>query len=171
MINPQEQPQFNQSPLLPQQPPFNGPEQPQQPPFNPQQQPPLNGPQPGLPGFNQQQNFPPQQGIDQQRPPDIVHEHPLNYIPSTNLACSICKQNINNQPGYKCDQCPIGLCMNCSNRVFFGQKKANLHPHPLNLRFQNEWRCNVCNILYKENSIFYCQHCNFGICASCYVPY
>ena len=179
--NNQQQSPYNgpqQPPFAPQQSPINGTQQqplfnsPQQPPSGNLQQSPFNGPQPGYPGFDQQQGFPPQQqGFDQQRPPDNVHEHPLNHIPLANLICSICQQNINNQPGYQCGQCPISLCMNCSNRVFYGQKKVTIHPHPLNLRLYDEWRCNICNNLYNKASIFSCPQCNFGVCASCYAPY
>ena len=171
-INPQVIPP-QQMPIEPppQQHPFNPSNQ--QIPLNPPSQQPPNNPVPlqpitnNQPGYNQQPNFSPQQ----QAIPDSIHEHPLNYVPALNVLCTICQQSDGGQPGYKCGQCGVSLCLNCSKRVFYGEKKTTLHPHPLALKFRNSWRCNICNILYKNTSSFFCNECDFDICASCYVPY
>ena len=112
-----------------------------------------------------------QQGQQQFEVPNGIHEHPLNYVPVLNALCTICQQNNGNQPGYQCGQCNVSLCINCSKRAFYGDKKTTLHPHPLELKYRVSWRCNICNILYQKTSSFFCRQCDFDICASCYLPY
>lgn len=136
---------------------------PQQPTFNPQQQqipyyPPIQ--QPSSP-----QSQPPYVA------PNSIHEHPLNFVQILNALCTICKQSNGDQPGYQCGQCEVALCMNCSKRLFFGDKKTILHPHPLELKYRVTWRCQICNILYQKTSSFFCKQCDFDVCSSCYVPY
>ena len=136
----------------------------------------------------QQGGFPPQQGYGQQgygqqwygqqgygqqgyqQPvPDSAHEHPLNYNEKLNENCKVCLQNIGGQAGYKCPSCPVVLCLNCSNRIFYGNKKKTCHKHDLALKNRNTWRCNLCKKMYKGNASFYCKQCDFDACDKCYL--
>ena len=98
------------------------------------------------------------------------HEHPLNYIDDLKLKCTICQQINKDKPGYKCEQCPVVLCLNCAERVFYGNKKISIHPHPLLLQFKNEWKCNICEIVFKNHSTFSCGQCGFNVCTFCLIP-
>ena len=98
------------------------------------------------------------------------HEHPLNYIENLNIPCTICQQTNKNKPGYKCEQCPLILCLNCTERIFYGNKKISIHPHPLLLKFKNEWKCNICEIIFKNTSTFSCDNCGFNVCTFCLIP-
>ena len=72
------------------------------------------------------------------------------------------------QGGYKCGQCPVTLCLNCANRIFYGNKKKTIHNHELALKNRNSWKCNICKKMYKGNSSFYCKKCDFDACEKCY---
>ena len=98
------------------------------------------------------------------------HEHPLNYIDNLNIPCTICQQINKNNSGYKCEQCPLILCLNCAERIFYGNKKISIHPHPLLLKFKNEWKCNICEIIFKNTSTFSCDNCGFNVCTFCLIP-
>ena len=97
------------------------------------------------------------------------HEHPLNYINKLKSSCTICQQKHENYKGYKCDQCPLILCLNCAERVFYGNKKSTIHHHPLLLKYKNEWKCNICDILFKNTSAFFCDQCGFNVCTFCLI--
>ena len=101
-------------------PPQQGGYPPQQGGYPPQQggYPPQQG---GYPP--QQGGYPPQQGgYGYQKTPESAHEHPLNYNQKLNENCKICMQRVPHD-GYKCGNCPMVLCMNCANRIFYGNKK------------------------------------------------
>ena len=120
-------------------------------------------------GYPQQQGgYPQQQGGCQQQP-ESAHEHPLNYSQQLNEQCKICMQNIGGQQGYKCNSCNIVLCLNCANRVFYGNKKKSAHYHPLALRFRESWKCDICKIVYRGSASFYCKQCDFDACDKCYL--
>jgi hypothetical protein len=148
-------------------PPQQGGYPPQQGGYPPQQggYPPQQG---GYPP--QQGGYPPQQGGYAQQP-DSAHEHPLNYQQQINDQCKICLQNVGGQAGYTCGQCKLILCLNCSNRVFYGNKQKAAHKHPLALRFRNSWKCDLCKKLYKGVASFYCKQCDFDACDKCYLQY
>ena len=127
------------------------------------------GPQQG--GFGPQQGgYPPQQGGYQQNiAPESAHEHPLNYCERLNEECKMCGKNARNQPGYNCRQCNVRLCMNCAQRVFYGNKKKQVHPHPLALRNRQSWKCDICKKLFNGTCSFYCKPCDFDACERCYL--
>ena len=142
------------------------PIQPQQP--YPTQQYPQNA------GYNPQYGYPQKQGgyyPQQQTVPDSAHEHPLNYANGINDTCKICQQNLAGQAGYNCASCKLILCLNCAPKIFYGNKKTTIHPHPLILRFRNAWKCDLCKKAYKGVASFYCKQCDFDACSPCYVSY
>ena len=153
------------------------PNQPQQPYPTQQNKYPQN------PGYNQQQGshlqpggipqYPQNQGgyYQQQKAPESAHEHPLNYANGINDTCKICQQNIAGQPGYNCASCKIILCLNCAQKIFYGNKKKTIHPHALVLRFRNAWKCDICKKNNKGVASFYCKQCDFDACSSCYVSF
>ena len=110
------------------------------------------------------QNYP--QGVNQQ--PESAHEHPLNQR-QLNEQCKVCMQNIGGQSGYKCDSCELSLCLNCANRIFYGNKKANVHSHPLALKSRQSWKCDLCKKSFRGKASFYCKQCDFDACDICYL--
>ena len=108
-------------------------------------------------------------GYQQQSTPDSAHEHPLNYNERMNDICKVCQQNIGGQAGYKCGNCPLVICLNCSNRIFYGNKKKSIHQHDLALKNRNSWKCNLCRKIYKNKASFYCKQCDFDACDKCYL--
>ena len=100
--------------------------------------------------------------------PDSEHDHGLNREPS-NDTCKICQKTIDGQPAYICHQCPLVLCLNCSNFIFYGNKKKFIHPHPLVLRDGNLWRCDICKQKFRGIASFRCQACDFDVCSRCYI--
>ena len=115
----------------------------------------------------QQGGYPPQQG-GYQKSPESAHEHPLNYNQKLNEKCQICMQKVP-QDGYKCGNCPMVLCMNCGNRIFYGNKKKSAHKHDLLLKNRNNWKCDLCKNMYKGKASFYCKQCDFDVCDKCYL--
>jgi hypothetical protein len=120
-------------------------------------------------GYPQQQGGYTQQQGGYQKQPESAHEHPLNYSQQLNEQCNICMQNIRGQQGYKCNSCNIVLCLNCANRVFYGNKKKSAHYHPLALRLRESWKCDICQIIYRGRASFYCKQCDFDACDKCYL--
>ena len=124
-------------------------------------------------GFPPRGNFQPQQGFypqqNQQQEPEPAHEHPLNYEGRINEKCKICMQYIGENAGYKCKDCPIVLCLNCSQKIFYENKNKHLHQHDLLLTDRNSWTCNICKTSYGDNASFYCQKCDFDVCDKCYL--
>ena len=114
-----------------------------------------------------QQNFPPQQ----QKVPESAHEHPLNYANTVTGQCKICKQELGGQPGYNCGNCKILLCLQCADKIFYGQKKITIHPHLLALKDRNSWKCDLCKKTYKSVASFYFKQCDFDVCSACYISY
>ena len=123
-------------------------------------------------GFPPRGNFQPQgfyQQQNQQPEPEPAHEHPLNFEGQLNEKCKVCLQNIGGNGGYKCKDCPIVLCLNCSQKIFFENKNKQVHQHDLLLTDRNSWTCNVCKTSYGENASFYCRQCDFDVCDKCYL--
>ena len=110
---------------------------------------------------------------NEENTPEIItisyHEHPLNYINNLNLICTICQQINKNNPGYKCEKCPFIICLSCAERIFYGNKKTTIHHHPLLLIYENEFKCNICEIEFKNTSFFYCDKCKFNVCTFCFI--
>ena len=113
------------------------------------------------PGFNQSQFQPPE--------PEPAHEHPLNFEGTINEKCKICLLNIGDKGGYKCKDCPIILCLDCSQKIFYGIKKKQIHQHDLLLQDRNSWTCDICKTSYMDNASFHCEKCDFDACEQCYL--
>ena len=122
--------------------------------------------------YPNESNFP-QQGFNQpqyQMPePEPAHEHPLNFEDRINDNCKICLINIGEKGGYKCKDCPLFLCLDCSGKIFYGIKKKQIHPHDLLLQPKISWNCDICKTSYMDKASFSCQSCNFNVCDKCYL--
>ncbi len=106
-----------------------------------------------------------QEGKDKEKnkSKEDFHEHPLTYNDEMKNLCNICFQNIDNTPGYRCDYCKIIVCLDCKNIISDGEKKENIHLHPLKLKYRSDWVCYVCKSHYHSDKCasFYCEICNF----------
>lgn len=71
-------------------------------------------------------------------------------------------------PGYKCHNCPIVLCINCSEAIFISKNSDNLHEHNLELEFRENWICDLCKTEFINTASFYCNDCQFDVCYECY---
>lgn len=114
------------------------------------------------PGYTQQSEF--------QRIPDSAHEHGL-IQESSNDNCKVCQRPISGTTAYICHQCPLVLCYECANNIFYGNKAKQVHPHPLALRVRNAWKCDLCHQHFRGTASFYCRNCDFDACSRCYVGY
>ena len=110
-----------------------------------------------------------QQGNYQQNLPDSCHEHPLDYDQNLRAQCKVCHQG--GRAGYKCSQCPLVLCNDCAQNIFYGNKARQVHNCPLALRSRNAWKCDVCKQSFKDTASFYCKKCDFDACSRCYVGF
>ena len=128
-------------------------------------------PQPGYPqpGYAQQPAYAQQPFTRGQQLPDSAHEHGLSYEPS-HEACKVCHRVIAGS-GYVCHQCPLVLCYDCANAIFYGNKAKQVHPHALALRVRNAWKCDLCHQHFKNTASFYCRPCDFDACSRCYVGF
>ena len=102
--------------------------------------------------------------------PDSAHMHPLFQEPVYS-DCKICRRPLAGLPGYVCHVCPLSLCLECFNNIFYGNKQRQVHPHILSLRTRPNWVCDVCHRTYSGNASFYCKLCDFDACSMCYVGY
>ena len=109
--------------------------------------------------------------VSEVQTPDFEHNHELDYISNLKEICTFCHQIKGNKDGYKCNECEVILCKDCSDRVFFGKKKTTLHPHnPLALIYRNNYECANCHNTYTDSTSFSCEQCNYNACLSCYIP-
>ena len=138
------------------------------------------GPGPQQPGYAQQPTqgyppqggYPPQYGGYQNKPvPESSHEHPLNYLDRIRGKCKNCNRPMRDEPGYQCNVCGLILDMQCSDKIFYGNKRKECHPHPLALRIRESWRCDICKRRYRDQCSFFCKPCDFDICDKCYLIY
>ena len=106
----------------------------------------------------------------QQRLPDSAHEHGLIQEPS-NDKCKVCQKPLAGTPAFVCHQCPLVLCYDCGNAIFYGNKAKQVHPHPLALRVRNAWKCDLCKQHFRGTASFYCKPCDFDACSRCYVGF
>ena len=102
--------------------------------------------------------------------PDTAHMHPLFQEPAYN-DCKICRRQLAGLPGYVCHDCPLSLCLECFNNIFYGNKQRQVHPHTLSLRTRPNWICDVCHRKFSGTASFYCKACDFDACSMCYVGY
>ena len=123
-------------------------------------------------GYPPQGGFPPQYGDYQNRPPpESAHEHPLNYKNMISGVCKNCQRKMNGEPGYICNNCELVLDMQCSDKIFYGNKKKQCHPHPLALRVRPSWKCDICKNVFQGKCSFFCAQCDFDACDKCYLQY
>ena len=97
-----------------------------------------------------------------------IHKDSFYYKNNLNEQCRFCTKFINNMPGYKCYNCPIVLCINCSEAIFISKNSDNLHEHHLELEFRENWICDLCKSKFRNTASFYCQDCQFDACYECY---
>ena len=102
--------------------------------------------------------------------PDSAHMHPLFQEPVYS-DCKICRRPLAGLPGYVCHVCPLSLCLECFNNIFYGNKQRQVHPHTLSLRTRPNWICDVCHRNFSGTASFYCKLCDFDACSMCYVGY
>ena len=120
------------------------------------------------PAYAQQGNYQQQQGTGQWgEAPSTCHEHPLDHVQNIPSQCKVCHQA--GKSGYKCAQCPIILCDNCTQTIYYGNKARQVHNCPLKLVSRNAWKCDVCKTAYKDTASFNCKKCDFDACKKCYV--
>ena len=102
--------------------------------------------------------------------PDTAHMHPLFQEPS-HYGCKVCRKMIGGGQAYVCRTCELVLCYECFNRIYYGTKHEEVHPHPLMLRVRPSWICDLCHRRYQDVASFYCKVCDFDACSMCYVGY
>ena len=100
-----------------------------------------------------------------------IHEHPFDFYEEINEQCNICYQRMEYVPGYKCNDCTIILCLDCTSKIFYEKKMNNPHHHPLKLtRKIHNWECDICGFDYSDKYIsFFCHQCDFYACCFCYL--
>ena len=136
-----------------------------------------------IPGYSQNSGYPQQSAYSSsqqsgythqpggnQKIPESAHEHRLTQETSNEI-CKVCQDPIEGTQAYVCHECPLVLCYNCANAIFFGNKQRQIHPHLLALRLTNNWACDLCKQYYKDTASFYCKSCNFNSCSKCYVGF
>lgn len=109
-----------------------------------------------------------------------LHSHPLYY---TNFRvnsnqdncstwnCDFCFKNIEipiSVCSYNCEQCDFDLCLECFNTQLTKIPKKSIHPHPLKIRNEESWTCDVCAIDHGYRKSFWCEQCDYDICITCY---
>ena len=102
--------------------------------------------------------------------PDSCHMHPLFQEPS-HYGCKVCRKMIGGGQAYVCRTCELVLCYECFNKIYYGTKHQEVHPHPLMLRVRPSWICDLCHGRYQDVASFYCKLCDFDACSMCYVGY
>ena len=100
---------------------------------------------------------------------EVLHEHPLGYNPALNEDCKLCQMRIINQPGSQCKVCNFAICDTCSRKMYYGNKRREIHSHPLYLKLNKTWRCDICKATYSNLVSFNCKNCDFDACHKCYL--
>ena len=83
----------------------------------------------------------------------------------------MCLENIKNTPAYLCNSCPFILCKKCKENISNNKNNKNVHPHLLELKYNNnnEWICLNCGFQYGSDKSLslYCSQCNQNFCDIC----
>jgi hypothetical protein len=83
----------------------------------------------------------------------------------------MCLESIKNTPAYLCNSCPFILCKKCKENISNNKNKNNVHPHLLELKYNNnnEWICLNCGFQYGSDKSLslYCSQCNQNFCDIC----
>ena len=103
--------------------------------------------------------------------PFDAHNHPLSIESLKNETCTICNKEKTCEQGYKCKDCPLILCDQCSYNVRIEYYSHSKHDHSLCIINKENLGCNICKKQTKFlNFYFNCRQCNFNICLNCYNP-
>lgn len=103
--------------------------------------------------------------------PINIHIYPLiKHSISDEDICSICFLKKSSVEGYKCDQCSLAICDNCTKLIITHYYSSYQHQHKLILLRRENWKCNICQKAFEFNSVcFWCEECKYGICVKCYI--
>ena len=101
-----------------------------------------------------------------------IHKHSLSNEPLSNEICTLCLDQKTCEKGYKCKNCNLNICDECSTKIRINEFDKRKHEHQLTLLNEENCKCNKCNKELKSNKNFYftCKKCNFYICLNCYNP-
>jgi len=100
-----------------------------------------------------------------------IQGYPLILSNQNNSICNMCLENIKNSPAYLCNSCPFILCKKCKENISNNKNNKNVHPHLLELKYNNnnEWICLNCGFQYGSDKSLslYCSQCNQNFCDIC----
>ena len=100
-----------------------------------------------------------------------IEGYPLILSHQNNSICNMCLENIKNTPAYLCNSCPFILCQKCKENISNNKNNKNVHPHLLELKYNNnnEWICLNCGFQYGSDKSLslYCSQCNQNFCDIC----
>jgi len=100
-----------------------------------------------------------------------IEGYPLILSHQNNSICNMCLENIKNTPAYLCNSCPFILCKKCKENISNNKNNKNVHPHLLELKYNNnnEWICLNCGFQYGSDKSLslYCSQCNQNFCDIC----
>ena len=100
-----------------------------------------------------------------------IEGYPLILSHQNNSICNMCLENIKNSPAYLCNSCPFILCKKCKENISNNKNNKNVHPHLLELKYNNnnEWICLNCGFQYGSDKSLslYCSQCNQNFCDIC----
>ena len=100
-----------------------------------------------------------------------IEGYPLILSHQNNSICNMCLENIKNSPAYLCNSCPFILCQKCKENISNNKNNKNVHPHLLELKYNNnnEWICLNCGFQYGSDKSLslYCSQCNQNFCDIC----
>ena len=100
----------------------------------------------------------------------LKHDHTLTRKSNKpNETCKICQKLLGKAPAFICDECELAICNLCTNKIIYGKKNEEIHPHLLGLTLRNAWKCDVCNERFRKCASFYCNSCDFDACPKCYI--
>ena len=100
----------------------------------------------------------------------LKHDHTLTRKSNKpNETCKICQKLLGKAPAFICDECELAICNLCTNKITYGKKNEEIHPHLLGLKLRNAWKCDVCNERFRKCASFYCNSCDFDACPKCYL--
>ena len=101
-----------------------------------------------------------------------IHNHSLSKESLSNETCTICFIKKTCENGFKCKNCSLNICEECSTKININEFDNRKHKHRLTLLNEENCKCNNCNKDLKSKVDFYfnCKQCNFYMCLNCYNP-
>eukprot|EP00823_Brevimastigomonas_motovehiculus_P009103 TRINITY_DN8786_c0_g1_i1.p1 TRINITY_DN8786_c0_g1~~TRINITY_DN8786_c0_g1_i1.p1 ORF type:complete len:286 (+),score=91.26 TRINITY_DN8786_c0_g1_i1:38-859(+) len=115
-----------------------------------------------------------------------AHSHPLTHVTGATFKCDVCASSHSGEDTYRCTRCNFDECANChvkhaspssptpkSSSPSTSQKEApkrpsNAHPHPLELKYDRSYRCDVCRKNCNSTTSHTCSRCGYDECMKCY---